>query len=124
MSQGYPLSQGIGLSQGFGPEDMTTNGLVNGYSLSQPVPPTEDIYTDPVDSLPEHMTQVISRQMSGNRVRGPKLPVKPHNRLSGNEHHRSHTYTHHTHISHTHPLHVISIAIVNIAGTIQMPYIQ
>ena len=56
-----------------------------GFSLSQPVTAqSEDIYTDPVDSLPKNVTQRIYNHMSGNRLLGHKPPGKTHNnRLSG-----------------------------------------
>ena len=56
-----------------------------GFSLSQPVAAqSEDIYTDPIDSLPKNVTQRIYNHMSGNRLLGHKPPGKTqHNRLSG-----------------------------------------
>ena len=68
------------------PGDMIVEGgmvVGGGYSLSQPVAQSEDIYSDPIDSLPKNVTQIITSQLTGNRVLGQKLPKTHTNRLSG-----------------------------------------
>jgi hypothetical protein len=67
--QGYgPSSQGF-ISQGVGQGGM-------GYSLSQPTPqPPDGIYSTPIDSLPNHITQKITSQMPPSRVIAPK-PIR------------------------------------------------
>ncbi|XP_019853697.1 PREDICTED: dixin-like [Amphimedon queenslandica] len=63
-SQPVALSQ----SQGLGPHPPTSS-----YSLSQPTQaPPDGIYSTPIDSLPQHVTQHITRFVPRNRVLVPR----------------------------------------------------
>lgn len=66
--QPFHPSQPVALSQGLGPHPPTSS-----YSLSQPTqPPPDGIYSTPIDSLPQHVTQHITRFVPRNRVLVPR----------------------------------------------------
>lgn len=49
-----------------------------GFSLSQPTPQPDGIYSTPIDSLPQNITQKITSQMPPHRVLGTK-PLRSSN---------------------------------------------
>ena len=68
------LSHGMSLSQG-------NTGV--GYSLSQPTPQPDGIYSTPIDSLPNHVTQKITSHMPPHRVIGQRSSRSMGNKLNG-----------------------------------------